>query len=167
MGAKHFGARVARLEDPALLTGRGRFVDDIKLPGMLHACFVRSPHAHARIRSIDAAAARAMPGVHAVLTADDLPPRMATGQIPMLVPNPSIKTPRTQLALARHEVCYVGQTIAVVIADNRYLAEDAAAAVAVDFEVLPAVSDCRDAAKPDARARAQRSRRATSRRSFP
>ncbi len=77
-----------------------------------------------------------MPGVHAVLTADDLPPRMATGQIPMLVPNPSIKTPRTQLALARHEVCYVGQTIAVVIADNRYLAEDAAAAVAVDFEVV-------------------------------
>jgi carbon-monoxide dehydrogenase large subunit len=91
-----------------------------------------------------------MAGVHAVLTADDLPPRMATGQIPMLVPNPSIRTPRTQLALARHEVCYVGQTIAVVIAANRYLAEDAAAAVAVDFEVLPAVSDYRDAAKPGA-----------------
>ena len=65
-------------------------------------------------------------------------------------PIPSIKTPRTQLALARDEVCYVGQTIAVVIADNRYLAEDAAAAVAIDFEVLPAVSDCRDAAKPGA-----------------
>ena len=96
MGAKHFGARVARLEDPALLTGRGRYVDDMMLPGTLHACFVRSPHAHARIKSIDAAAARAMPGVHAVLTADDLPPRMATSQIPMLVPNPSIKTPRTQ-----------------------------------------------------------------------
>jgi carbon-monoxide dehydrogenase large subunit len=150
MGAKHFGARVARLEDPALLTGRGRFVDDMKLPGALHACFVRSPHAHAKIRAIDTAAARTMPGVHAVLTADDLPPRMASGQIPMLVPNPSMQTPRTQLALARHEVCYVGQTIAVVIADDRYLAEDAAAAVAVDFDTLPAVSDCRDAAKPDA-----------------
>ena len=150
MGAKHFGARVARLEDPALLTGRGRFVDDVTMPGMLHACFVRSPHAHAAIRSIDTARARAMPGVHAVLTADDLPPRMASGQIPMLVPNPSIKTPRTQLALARHEVCYVGQTIAVAIAENRYLAEDAAAAVAVEFEVLPAVSDCRDAARPNA-----------------
>src|SRR5947199_3241081 len=150
MGARHFGARVARLEDPALLTGRGRFVDDIRLAGALHACFVRSPHAHAAIRSIDASAARAMPGVHAVLTADDLPPRMASGQIPMLVPNPSIKTPRTQLALARREVCYVGQTIAVVIADDRYLAEDAAAAVAVDFDVLAAVSDCRDAANPDA-----------------
>ena len=58
MGAKHFGARVARLEDPALLTGRGRYVDDVMLPGTLHACFVRSPHAHARIKSIDAAAAR-------------------------------------------------------------------------------------------------------------
>jgi carbon-monoxide dehydrogenase large subunit len=150
MGAKHFGARVARLEDPALLTGRGRFVDDIKLAGALHACFVRSPHAHARIRAIDASAARAMPGVHAVLTADDLPARMAGSQIPMLVPSPSIKTPRTQLALARHEVCYVGQTIAVAIATDRYLAEDAAAAVKVDFELLPAVSDCRDATKPGA-----------------
>ena len=120
------------------------------LPGTLEACFVRSPHPHARIRAIDTSAARAMPGVHAVLTADDLPPRMATGQIPMLVPNPAIKTPRTQLALARNEVCYVGQTVAVVIADDRYLAEDAAAAVAVDYDVLPSVSDCRDAVKPDA-----------------
>jgi carbon-monoxide dehydrogenase large subunit len=150
MGAKHFGARVARLEDPALLTGRGRFVDDIKLPGLLHACFVRSPHAHARIRAINTAMARAMPGVSAVLTADDLPASMATSQIPMLVPNPSIKTPRTQLALARHEVCYVGQTIAVAIAADRYRAEDAAAAVAVDYEVLPAVSDGRDAARAGA-----------------
>ena len=144
MGAKHFGARVARLEDPTLLTGRGRFVDDIRLAGAMHACFVRSPHAHAATRSIDASAARAMPGVHAVLTADDLPPRMASGQIPMLVPNPSIKTPRTQLALARREVCYVGQTIAVAIADNRYLAEDAAAAVNIEFELLPAVSEVPD-----------------------
>ena len=150
MGAKHFGARVARLEDPLLLTGRARYVDDVVLPGTLHACFVRSPHAHARIRSIEPTAARAMPGVHAVLTADDLPPRMATGQIPMLVPSPLIRTPRTQLALARHEVCYVGQSIAVVIADDRYLAEDAAAAVTIDFDVLPAVSDGRDAAAPDA-----------------
>ena len=149
MGAKHFGARVARLEDPALLTGRGRFVDDIRLPGTL-ARLLRAQPARRMPGSAPStrSAARAMPGVHAVLTADDLPPRMATGQIPMLVPNPAIKTPRTQLALARHEVCYVGQTIAVVIADNRYLAEDAAAAVQVDFEVLPAVSDCRDAARP-------------------
>src|SRR6476646_5159422 len=150
MGAKHFGARVTRLEDPALLTGRGQFVDDMCLPGTLHAAFVRSPHAHARFKKIDTAAARAMPGVHAIYTAADMPPRIAAGQIPMLVPNPAIKTPRTQVALARDEVCYVGQTVAVVVADSRYLAEDAAAAVAIDYETLPAVSDARDAVRPGA-----------------
>ena len=124
---------------------------------------MRSPHAHARIREIDTQAARGMAGVHAVLTADDLPPRMATGMIPMLVPNPAIKTPRTQLALARDEVCYVGQTIAVVVADDRYLAEDAAAAVEVDYEPLPAVSDCARRGEARRAARAQRSRHPTSR----
>ena len=150
LGANYFGARVTRLEDAGLLRGQGRFVDDISLPGMLHACFVRSPHAHARIRGIDGKAALALPRVHAVLTADDLPQRLATGQIPMLVPSPLIRTPRTQIALAREEVCYVGQTVAVVIAEDRYIAEDAAALVAVDYDILPAVSDARDAAKPDA-----------------
>jgi carbon-monoxide dehydrogenase large subunit len=146
MGAKHFGARVARLEDKALLTGEANFVSDISLPGMLHACFVRSPHAHARIHSIDASAACAMPGVQAVLAADDLPRPMAERQIPMLVPSPFISMPRTQTVLARKEVCYVGQAIAVVIADNRYAAEDGAAAVKIHFEALDAVSDCRAAA---------------------
>jgi carbon-monoxide dehydrogenase large subunit len=152
MGAKHFGARITRLEDPVLLTGRGQFVDDVRLPGVLHAAFVRSPHAHARIRAIDPSAARALPGVHAVFSAADMPARVATGQIPMLVPSPAIRTPRTQIALARDEVCYVGQTVAVVIADSRYLAEDAVAAVTVDYEILPAVSDCRDAVRPGAAA---------------
>jgi carbon-monoxide dehydrogenase large subunit len=146
MGAKHFGARVARLEDKALLTGEANFVSDISLPGMLHACFVRSPHAHARIHSIDASVARAMPGVHAVLTAHDLPRRMAERQIPMLVPSPLISIPRTQTLLARHEVCYAGQAIAVVVAECRYAAEDAAAAVKIHFEPLGSVSDCRAAA---------------------
>jgi carbon-monoxide dehydrogenase large subunit len=150
MGAKHFGARVARLEDAVLLTGRARFVSDVTLPGMLHACFVRSPHAHAKIHSIDASAASIMPGVRAVLTAHDLPARMASSQIPMLVPHPAIQAPRTQVALARNEVCYVGQTIAVVVAESRHAAEDAAAAVKVDFEPLAAVSDPRDAAAPGA-----------------
>jgi carbon-monoxide dehydrogenase large subunit len=150
MGAKQFGARVKRVEDPALLSGRGRFVDDVKLPGMLHACFVRSPHAHARIRGIDASPARALPGVHAVLTADDLPASMATIRMPMLVPNPAIAASLTQHCLARDEVCYVGQTIAVVLADSRYIAEDAIALVDVDYEVLPAVSDYRSADKPNA-----------------
>jgi len=150
MGAKQFGARVTRVEDPALLSGRGRFVDDVKFPGMLHACFVRSPHAHARIRGIDASPARALPGVHAVLTADDLPASMATNRMPMLVPNPAIAASLTQHCLARDEVCYVGQTVAVVLADSRYIAEDAIALVDVDYEVLPAVSDYRSADNPNA-----------------
>ena len=111
MGAKHFGARVLRLEDPALLTGRGRFVDDMMPPGVA-ACLLRAQPACACGQSARSTAPRRgeMPGVHAVLTADDLPARMASSQIPMLVPNPAIKTPRTQLALARREVCYVGQS---------------------------------------------------------
>jgi carbon-monoxide dehydrogenase large subunit len=145
MGARQFGARVPRVEDPALLTGRARFVDDLKLPGMLHAAFVRSPHAHARIGTIGTAAALAIPGVHAVFTARDMPGRLATERLPMPVPNAAIAVPRTQHALARGEVCYVGEAVAVVIADDRYLAEDAAAAVAIDYEMLPAISDCRDA----------------------
>ncbi len=150
MGAKHFGARVKRLEDPALLAGRGRFVDDLKLPGLLHACFVRSPHAHARLGAIDSNPAMVMPGVHAVLTADDLPDPMRSGPMPMLLPNPAITTARTQTVLARDEVYYVGQPVAVVIADTRYIAEDAAAAVIADYDVLDAVGDCRDAIRDGA-----------------
>src|SRR5271169_1472187 len=106
MGAKHFGARVKRLEDPALLSGRGRFVDDVRVPGVLHACFVRSPHAHATVNGIDAKAALVMPGVHAVLTADDLPAPMRNQTMPMLLPNPALAASRTQYVLARGEVCY-------------------------------------------------------------
>ena len=150
MGARQFGARGKRLEDPALPMGAGRFVDDVKLPDALFACFVRSPHAHARIGAIDAAAALALPGVHAVLTAGDLPEPMRSERIPNLMTNPAIKVMRTQHALARQEVCYVGEAVAVVIADSRHLAEDAAALVSVDYDVLPAVADCRDAVKPGA-----------------
>lgn len=145
MGVKQFGARVARLEDPALLTGRGRFVDDIKVPGTLHACFMRSPYAHARLGAVETAAAREMPGVVAVLTAADLPPGMRDQRMPMLVPNASIAALRTQRCLAVGEVCYVGEPIAVVIAESRYQAEDAAAMVTGDFAVLPAASDLRAA----------------------
>jgi len=145
MGAKHFGARVTRLEDPALLSGRGRFVDDMKLSGVLHACFVRSPYAHARLLDIDAKPALAIPGVHAVIAAEDLPDPMRSEAMPMLLPNPSISALCTQHVLARAEVYYVGQPVAVVIADTRYIAEDAAAAVAVHYDALPAVGDCRTA----------------------
>ncbi|MEW6454842.1 MAG: xanthine dehydrogenase family protein molybdopterin-binding subunit [Pseudomonadota bacterium] len=150
MGAKHFGARVTRLEDPALLSGRGRFTDDINLPGALNACFVRSPYGHAKIKSIDAQAALALPGVHAVLTAADLPEPMRSERIPMMLPVANNKTMRTQHCLAHDEVNYVGQAVAVVIADTRSIAEDAAAMVAVDYDVLPSASDVRDAIKPGA-----------------
>jgi carbon-monoxide dehydrogenase large subunit len=153
MGAKLFGARVKRLEDPALLAGRGRFVDDVKLPGVLHACFVRSPHAHARLHGIDTKPAMGIPGVHTVLTADDLPEPMRSKPMPMLLPNPVITVARTQTVLARDEVHYVGQPVAVVIADTRYIAEDAAALLIVNYDLLDAVGDCRDAIK-DGTARA-------------
>jgi aerobic carbon-monoxide dehydrogenase large subunit len=150
MGAKQFGARVTRLEDPALLAGRGRFVDDVKLPGALHACFVRSPHAHAKLVAIDSKVALIMPGVHAVFTAADLPETMRAEPLPLLLPHPSLTTTLTQYVLARDEVSYVGQAVAVVIADTRYIAEDAATAVIVHYDVLPAAAECRAAAEPNA-----------------
>lgn len=145
MGAQHFGAKVTRFEDPALLSGQGRFIDDIRAPGALHACFLRSPYGHARIRHINTSAAAALPGVLSVLTAKDLSERMQTERMPLLLPNATMSTLRTQHCLAVDEVCYVGQALAVVLADSRYVAEDALARIAVDYEVLPAVSDVRDA----------------------
>src|SRR5947207_6274832 len=144
------GARIARLEDAPLLRGQGRFVDDLKVAGVLHAGFVRSPHAHAAIRSISKTAALGLPGVHAVLTLDDLMTVMAERR---MLRHPNSGTPLERLwsfALADGEVSYVGETVAIVIADSRYIAEDAAALVEVDYDVLPAVADCRKAAAPDA-----------------
>jgi carbon-monoxide dehydrogenase large subunit len=149
MGARSIGARVKRTEDAALLLGRGRFVDDIPLDGTLEAAFLRASFAHARIRAIDTAAARAMPGVVAILTAADLPPRMRE-PMPMLVPNPAITDLATQACLAGAEVCYVGEPVALVVADTRRRAEDAAASVAVEYEPLPAAGDVRAAVKPGA-----------------
>ena len=145
MSGKSIGARVLRTEDARLLTGRGEFVDDIRLPAMLHAAFVRASYAHARIGGIDTSAALALPGVHAVLAWADLNRGLQTTPLPSLVPNPYSKFPRTQLALAKDEVCFVGEAVAIVVADSRHLAEDAAALVQVDYEPLPAISDCRDA----------------------
>src|ERR1700688_4289202 len=90
MGAKWFGAAVKRKEDPALLAGRGRFIDDVRLPGTVHAAFVRSPHPHARIRGIKTAAARAMKGVHLVLAFADLPEPLRKNSLPLFVPSPAI-----------------------------------------------------------------------------
>ena len=150
MGAKWFGASVKRKEDPALLTGHGCYVDDIELAGMLHAVVLRSPYAHAAIRGIDKSAALALPGVQAVLTFADLPESMRRQTVPLLVPSPAITQASMPYCLAKDEACFVGEPVAVVVADSPYLAEDAAALVAVDFEPLPAVADCARALKPGA-----------------
>ncbi|MBM3485716.1 MAG: xanthine dehydrogenase family protein [Alphaproteobacteria bacterium] len=150
MTGKVFGVRVPRLEDPALVAGRARFVDDIRLHGMLHAAFVRSPHPHAAIAGIDKAAALARPGVRAVLTLDDLRPHLANERMVVGLPSASYRQDRNRPVLAGTETVHVGEPIAIVVAGSRYDAEDAAAQVAVDYRPLPSVSDCRDALKPDA-----------------
>jgi aerobic carbon-monoxide dehydrogenase large subunit len=139
------GSRVLRLEDDALLRGKGRFIDDIAVPGVLHAAFVRSPHAHAAIRGLAKDAALALPGAHAVLTLDDLSPVMAKRR---MLRHSNSGTPLDKMwafALADREVSFVGEPVAIVIADSRYIAEDAAALVEVDYDVLPASIDCRKA----------------------
>ncbi len=145
MSGHVFGVGIKRLEDPALLRGRGRFVDDIRLPGTLEAAFLRSPHAHAAIDGIDVTAARAHPGVHAVYTLADLMPSLTTARLVVGLPSPSYKQNRDRPALAADEVAHVGEPVAIVIADDRYIAEDAAALIEVDYDILPAVSDCRAA----------------------
>jgi len=148
MSTRMFGARVARNIDPKLLKGEGAFVDDIPLPHPLHAAFTRSIHARARIRSIDTSAAKKHPGVVAVYTADDIGDLDIT--MPLLIPHPSMKYPKTQRPLARGDVYYVGQTIAFVVAVDRYAAEDAAALVAVDYEPLPVEMDIEKALEANA-----------------
>ena len=144
------GKPLKRLEDGPLLQGRGRFVDDLQFPGTLHAAFVRSPHAHALIRGIDAQAARAMAGVQAVFTLTDLAPMLTSERLPLQFGAAKLPPNITPWVLAKDEVVFVGEAVAVVIAESRYRAEDAVAAVAVDYEPLPAVSDCRAALAPGA-----------------
>ena len=140
------GSRITRLEDEPLLRGRGRFVDDIALPGLLHVAFARSPHPHALIRGIDKAAALAVPGVHVVLDLDDIA-KVMTNRRMVRVSNSGMPLDKAWLyALANGEVCYVGEPVAMVIADSRYVAEDAAALVSVDYDVQPFVADVRQSA---------------------
>ena len=130
-----------------MLTGHGRYVDDLKLPGMLHAAFVRSSHAHARILGVDVSAALAVPGVHTVLTFADFGAAFTNKRMPLTFPSPLFKQAITQYPLAKDEVCYVGEPIAIVVANNRYIAEDAVALVSIDYEPLPVVVDCVTAAR--------------------
>jgi carbon-monoxide dehydrogenase large subunit len=145
--ARYAGTRVNRVEDPRLLTGRGTFVDDIVRPGMLHCCFVRSPYARARIRSIDLTRASALPGVRAVLVAADINPAVHE-QWYSLTGKHSPDTPRPPLADG--EARFVGDPLALVVATDRYVAEDAADLVEVDYDPLPAAVDYTATPNPDA-----------------
>ncbi|KUN80794.1 xanthine dehydrogenase family protein molybdopterin-binding subunit [Streptomyces griseoruber] len=135
---RYTGTRVPRVEDARLLTGAGTYVDDVVRPGMLHACFVRSPVARARFGAVDVSRALRLPGVHAVLTAHDLNPGVHE-QWYSLNGRDDPDTPRPPLA--EDEVRFVGDPVAMVVADDRYIAEDAAELVVVDYEPLPPVVD--------------------------
>ncbi len=148
MATRWFGARVQRIEDPRLLRGKGTYVDDIDLPEMLHAGFLRSTHARARILNIDTSAARVLPGVHLVLTASDLGEVLEPS--PLLVPHHALTQPRTQLPLALNEVHYVGEAVAMVVADSRYIAEDALDLIDVEYDPLPVVHSLEVASAKDA-----------------
>ena len=138
MGATMIGERVKRLEDPRLLVGEASYVDDIQLPNTLHAAILRSPHGNARIRSIDLSAARAAPGVvDAISLADAWPDGGPT--IPVLAPVESL-LPCPQYLLAKDQVRYVGEPVAVIVAESRDLAEDATELAEVDYEPLPALA---------------------------
>jgi aerobic carbon-monoxide dehydrogenase large subunit len=140
------GSPIERVEDLRFVQGRGQFVDDLNRPGQWHAAIVRSPLAHGRIRSIDASAALALPGVRAVVTAREMGPQIPL--IPFRRPNPTI-APYAQPVIAAEVVRYVGEPVAMVLADNAGLAEDAVQAVALDIEPLPPVVDHRASAKGD------------------
>ena len=148
------GQRVTRKEDDRFITGKGRYVEDIQLPGMAYLGFVRSPHAHARVRSVDPSAALELPGVIAVIRGDEWPELAAklpdlAGSVTMVTPYidtihlpPHLLLPKT--------VRYVGEQVAVVVAETPYAAADGVDAVEVDYEALPAVADWEDAIRPDA-----------------
>jgi carbon-monoxide dehydrogenase large subunit len=143
---RYTGTPVKRAEDPRILTGRGRYIDDVTLPGLLHAAFARSPFAHARITSIDTAAARDLPGVVAVYTGAELESHLQMGpygiQVLMGADTPAYS------AIATDKVRLVGDPVALIVAETRYIAEDAAELIEIDYEDLPAVASAEDALDP-------------------
>ncbi len=147
MTTKMFGQKVARVEDQRFLRGQGQYVDDL-MPDALHAAVLRSPHAHARILDIDVDAVLDLDGVVAVYTYDDLDGPMAE-PLPLLIPHPALTHGRTQYALAKDEVNYVGEAVAFVVAVDRYVAEDAVDRIRVQYEPLPAVVGVDNARRAD------------------
>ena len=151
MTTRYFGERIKRNEDPRLLTGQGLFVDDVDLPHMLHVAFLRSPYAHAKINSIDVSQALERKGVVAIYTANDLGDYWKPG--PLLVSPPPVKdivfNEKTQVPLAKDKVKFAGEPIVMVVAESRYIAEDALADIQVDYEPLAAVVDMEKALASD------------------
>ena len=145
------GTSVKRVEDPALVRGEGRFVDDLRMDGVLHAAFVRSPHAHARVRAIDCEDARrhagCARGVHLPRPARA---HCASSRCRCWCPGGAIRHIALPFALVKEEVSLAGESVAVVLADDRYLAEDATERVRVDYDPLPVAADVHDALAPDA-----------------
>src|SRR3984885_9793096 len=153
MGVEGVGASVVRKEDRRLITGKGRYVDDIKLQGMTHAHFIRSPHAHAKVKHIDSSAAMQMPGVVGVLTGQEI----VDDKVGNLICRPAITSkdgPPMKMgawpAMAPETVRFAGQAVAVVIAETKNQAKDAGEGVIVTYEELPAAADIRAAIKPGA-----------------
>ncbi|WKZ47347.1 MAG: xanthine dehydrogenase family protein molybdopterin-binding subunit [Anaerolineales bacterium] len=150
MTTRYFGERIKRNEDPRLLTGQGLYVDDVDLPNMLHVAFLRSPYAHAKINRIDVSQALQRAGVVAAYTAHDLGDYWKPG--PLLVSPPPVKdivfNEKTQVPLAKDKVKFAGEPIVMVIAESRYIAEDALADIQVDYEPLASVVDLESALDP-------------------
>jgi carbon-monoxide dehydrogenase large subunit len=146
--SKLVGARIKRREDPRLVRGLGHYVDDIQLPNTLHAAILRSPYAHARIKAIRTDEARSHPHVVAVFTGADIRDRV--GCVPVASENPTLRVPK-RYVLAPDKVCFVGEGVAVVVAEDRYAARDALDLIHVDYEPLPVVSDPEKALAPGAR----------------
>ncbi|MDP6560157.1 MAG: xanthine dehydrogenase family protein molybdopterin-binding subunit, partial [Candidatus Binatia bacterium] len=136
--SKLVGARVKRREDPRLVRGLGRYVDDIRLPDTLYAAILRSPHAHARIKSIRTEEALGCPGVVAVVTGDEI--RNKIGPVPVATKNPTLRVPDHRV-LAVGKVCFAGEGVAAVVAEDRYVAQDGLELVQVDYEPLSVISD--------------------------
>ncbi len=152
MTTQFFGERITRNEDPRLLTGQALFTDDVQLPNMAHAAFLRSTHAHARIVNVDISAVSELPGVLAVYTAESLGDYWQPG--PLLVSPPPVKdivfNQRTQVPLAKDKVRHVGEPVVMVVAQSRYIAEDALDRILVEYDPLPPVVDLEQAIQPNA-----------------
>jgi carbon-monoxide dehydrogenase large subunit len=148
--ARQIGLSVERLEDPTLLRGGAKYLDDLSLPGQLHVAFLRSSHAHARILRLDVTKARALAGVHAIVTMEDLEAYLGTVRMPLSASPTKAVAPITPYILSGREVAFVGEAIAMVVAQTRHIAEDAVDLIEIDYEPLPVIMSAKEAVADDA-----------------